>query len=241
MSIKNNPSIPAFKKDIEENKGYLYSTGSQLSSQIANRRLSDVSMQMISYEGKKVIDIGCGDGVYTMELYDRCNPQKIVGIDPVVESFNISKKIIGDRNIEFLAYPAEKTPFDDNSFDIAYIRGLLHHMDEPQKAIKEALRVANEVIVIEPNGYNLGLKVIEKLSSYHRTHGEKSFSPRLLNNWVMQYGGQVENYKYAGFVPMFCTDWIARTLKFIEPIIETLPIIKQLGSAVYIFHITKNN
>jgi ubiquinone/menaquinone biosynthesis C-methylase UbiE len=240
VSKQTNPSIPAFSQDVIERKGYIYSTNAQLSSQIANQRLTQVGLEMIDYHGKKVIDIGCGDGVYTIELYDMGKPKSIVGIDPAEEPIKIARERVGDQDIEFSVHTAEQLPFENNSFDIAYVRGVLHHMDNPADAICEALRVARHVVVIEPNGYNLGLKVIERLSPYHRQHGEKSYPPHRLDRWVQQNGGRIIKSKYAGFVPMFCPDWLARIMKWLEPVVEALPLINNIGCAVFVFLAEKN-
>lgn len=240
MSKKQNPSISAFNKDVAEQGGYIYSTHASLSSRIANERLTQVGIEMYDFHARKVIDIGCGDGVYTIELWDRCQPESITGIDPAEESIKIAREKAGKRKIEFAIHLADKLPYKDDEFDIAYVRGVLHHMDNPADAIREALRVARNVLVIEPNGYNAGLKVIERVSAYHRKHGEKSYPPRRLKRWVEQYGGRFVKIKYAGFVPMFCPDWLAQTMKWIEPAVEAIPIVNILGSAVFVFLATKD-
>ena len=101
--------------------------------------------------------------------------------------------------------------------------------------MKEALRVAAIVWVIEPNGYNPGLKFLEKFSRYHIEHQEKSYLPTYLDKEIEKMGGKVLRRKWAGFVPMFCPNWMAKTMKVIEPAVEAVPIIKHLGCAVYTF------
>jgi ubiquinone/menaquinone biosynthesis C-methylase UbiE len=167
-------------------------------------------------------------------------PRSILGIDPAEEPIKIAKEKIDKRNIEFSVHTAAHLTFTNDRFDIAYVRGVLHHMDSPEDAIHEALRAARHLVVIEPNGYNPGLKVIERLSQYHRQHGEKSYPPHRLNRWVRRNGGRIIKYKYAGFVPMFCPDWLAHILKRQEPAIEALPLIKNLGCAVFVFLAEKN-
>ena len=39
------------------------------------------------------------------------------------------------------------------------------------------------MFVIEPNGYNPVLKVLEKVSRYHIEHEERSFFPATLHAW----------------------------------------------------------
>lgn len=91
----------------------------------------------------------------------------------------------------FAVGSASGLPHSDGEFDLAYLRGVLHHMDRPIDALAEALRLAPLIVVVEPNGYNPGLKLLERVSRYHREHGEKSYAPRRLDRWVESVGGTV--------------------------------------------------
>ena len=96
-------------------------------------------------------------------------------------------------------------------------------------------------MVIEPNGYNPGLKMLERFSTYHRQHDEKSYAPAKLQKWVEELDGTISKRVWAGFVPMFCPDWLARITKFVEPAVERLPLIRNVGCAVFVFSATKKN
>ena len=85
------------------------------------------------------------------------------------------------------------------------------------------------MIIVEPNGYNPVLKVIEKVSPYHRAHDEKSYWPPTLNAWFRRNGFSVVKQKFFGVVPFFCPTPIAKSLKAIEPPIEALPITRHLA------------
>src|SRR5690606_24385446 len=125
-------------------------------------------------------------------------------------------------------------PYADQSFDIAHLRGALHHMDQPERAIAEATRVAKTVLVLEPNGYNPVLKIIEKASRYHVEHGERSFPPPMVDSWLRAQGYEVIYRRYSGFVPYFCPDWAARALAKLEPLVERLPLIRALACGTYV-------
>lgn len=235
MPKQLNKSISAFNQDAVINQGYLYSTNASLSSQMANKRLTDVTLENVDLRGKTVLDIGCGDGVYTIELFDQVSVKRMLGMDYAAHAIEVAIAKSGDRKIEFDVQNANALPYANKSFDVAILRGVLHHLDDPVPALKEALRVAKLVWVIEPNGYNPGLKFLEKFSRYHIEHQEKSYAPHRLDKEIKKLGGKVLRRKWAGFVPFLCPDWVAKTMKAIEPIIETVPGIKRLGCAVYVF------
>jgi SAM-dependent methyltransferase len=236
-----NKSISAFNQDAIENRGYLYSTNAPLSSRIANKRLSDVLLEHADLRNRTVLDIGCGDGVYTVELFDRAPPRRLVGVDYAAQAIELAKARSGGRPIEYEVHSADNLPYPSKSFEVAILRGVLHHLDDYVPALREALRVADVVWVIEPNGYNPALKVLEKTSRYHIEHQEKSYPPARLDRQVSKVGGRVLWRTWAGFVPMFCPDWMARTMKLIEPMVEALPVIKHLGCAVYAFSASESS
>lgn len=235
MSTENDVSVAPFRADVAGNDGYIYTTNAGLSSRVANRRVTDVTLGLADFAGKRVIDIGCGDGTYTAELMDEGRPSRITGIDPASEAVEVAGRKNARPDITFTVSSAYDLPFPDDSFDVAYLRGVLHHMDQPAAALRESFRVAPMVVVIEPNGYNLGLKVIERCSEYHVQHGEKSYSPRTLDRWLAATGGTVTRRRWVGLVPMFCPDWCARALKRVEPVLEALPVLRAVGCGVYAF------
>lgn len=51
--------------------------------------------------------------------------------------------------IEPIIYDGKKLPFADNSFDKILLLTVLHHIPQPETVIKEALRTADELIIIE--------------------------------------------------------------------------------------------
>ena len=232
MKKRADSTVAPFNRDATTNAGYLYTTDTRLSSQMANRRLTDATLDAVGFRGQRVIDIGCGDGTYTIELFDRGQPASICGVDPAHKAIEVARQKSSGRKIYFAAENAYKLPYAADSFDIAYIRGVLHHMDRPVDALREALRVAPRVLIIEPNGYNLILKLLERVSKYHREHKEKSYTSRKLDLWIRQIGGLVNSRQWVGLVPFFCPDWMARMLKTMEPVLERIPLVRVCGCAV---------
>jgi SAM-dependent methyltransferase len=229
-----SPEWAPFDKDAAHNQGYLYTTGASLSSRIAARRQSDAILAALAFSAKRVIDIGCGDGTYTVEIYDRGQPSSVYGLDPAPNAIDTARSKTGGRNITYETASAYDIPTANDMFDVAQLRGVLHHLDRPVDALREAMRVAPVIVVLEPNGYNLGLKAIEKLSTYHRDHGEKSYAPANLERWVRELGGRVVSRDWVGLVPYFCPDWFARTMKVIEPVVESVPLLNRLGCGTFV-------
>jgi len=224
-----------FDADVAERSGYQYTTDAKLSSHLANARISEAVLNVTDFSNKSVIDIGCGDGTYTHEFADRGDAARVVGVDPSREAIEVAQAASGSSSLSFECGSADTLAYEANDFDIAHLRGVLHHADKPREAIAEALRVAPMAIIVEPNGYNPGVKLLERASSYHREHGERSFSARQLDRWARESGGEVTARRWIGQVPFFCPDWFARLAKRIEPVAEALPLVRLGMCAQYLF------
>lgn len=225
--------VSQFDADVRANQGYLYTTNARKSSVLANRRLTDITRTMVDLRGRRVIDVGCGDGTYVAELFAACAPGEMVGVDASGEAIEKANRVFGRPGLRFDACSVYDLPYERRSFDVAVVRGLLHHLDDAPRALARIGALAPEVFVIEPNGYNPVLKLIERCSRYHREHGEKSYAPSLLRRWITELGGTIEQEQYAGLVPFFCPDWMATLLKALEPTVESVPGARQLSCAVF--------
>lgn len=223
-----------FNRDVALNDGYRYTTNASLSSTMANQRLTDATLAMVTLRGKRVLDMGCGDGTYSLQLLERGGAAEVVGVDPAASAIDAARRAAGSSAARFEVERADALPYAPDSFDVAHLRGVLHHMDNPQAALGEALRVAREVVVIEPNGFNPVLKVIERTSRYHREHHERSYSPLRIDSWLTSLGGRVHSRAFVGLVPFFCPDLLARGLKRVEGLVEGTPVVRQLACAVYV-------
>lgn len=232
--LKKEQSISSFNKDVAKKGGYEYTNLNKLSAHMANQRITLAIHKMVDFYGKKIIDIGCGDGTYTAEFVEE-GADFVLGIDAAevaIESASIKYK--SKKNIAFKVCNIYDLSSVKDKFDIAIVRGILHHLYDAPKAISEICKVANTVIVLEPNGYNPVLKIIEKTSPYHIEHEEKSYFPATLDDWFEHAGAKVVARKYIGLVPMFCPDWMCKVLKFIEPIVEATPLVRTVSCGQYI-------
>jgi len=233
MNPVPDKNIEVFNEDIRSHSAYIYASNTRLSMRYANKRSTDASLALYPFAGKKVIDIGCGDGTFTIELFDHAKPASILGCDGAEEAIRSARQKIDDRKITFETANAYSLPFPDDSFDVAYVRAILHHLDHPGDAIREAFRVARDVLIVEPNGYNPVLKLLEKIHPYHIAHKEKSYTSRMLDRLVREAGGKVLTREWFNLVPMFCPDWIAKASKLVEPLVERTPGLRLLGCSLY--------
>ncbi len=87
-----------------------------------------------SYENKKILDVGCGSGSYTINLCR--NNNQIFGVD--IKDYR--KKEVKDK-FKFLLYDGKTLPFEDNSFDVVCSFDVIEHIEDDEHFVKEMFRV----------------------------------------------------------------------------------------------------
>lgn len=95
--------------------------------------------------GESILDIGCGSGASVRPMLNK--GLDVTGIDPSPYMLDILAETLGNRVALFRGF-AEDLPFDDNSFNHAILFTSLEFVDDPQKALAEAFRVAKDRVFI---------------------------------------------------------------------------------------------
>jgi SAM-dependent methyltransferase len=97
--------------------------------------------------GASVVDIGCGNGVFTLYLRNRA--KSVVGLD-------FSAHMLKENPCRSLIQAdVASLPLDSGSFDVAFEANVLHHLDHPSQVVSEMARVARRwVVLLEPNRNN---------------------------------------------------------------------------------------
>jgi ubiquinone/menaquinone biosynthesis C-methylase UbiE len=93
-------------------------------------------------QNKDVLEIGIGMGADHIE-WAKSHPGTLTGVDLTPKAIEHTKKRLSVYGLssEIKVGDAEKLPFNDNSFDIVYSWGVLHHSPNTPQAIKEVHRI----------------------------------------------------------------------------------------------------
>lgn len=235
MSETLKKNVATFDDDIGQNDGYRYTTNAPFSSKVSNRRLSDETEAVIRHLGAdvtSVIDIGCGDGTYTNELADRMPEVRFTGFDPAAKAIENAKQRFPKCTFT-VGNVLDPATFPNKLFDLAILRGVIHHLPVQREAIENSLRLSRRLLIIEPNGNNPILKVIEKRSRYHIEHEEQSFSSAFFVGIARELGLEVKRLGFVGFVPFFFPTIPAKIIHFFQPLLEKVPLLaKYFGGQV---------
>jgi SAM-dependent methyltransferase len=225
-------NIAVFNADATTHGGYVYTTFDRWSSRHATSRQTDELIRMLVENFQpsiRIVDIGCGDGVFTMKIAERFSPSAIRGIDPAANAVDAARaRITQPLSCSVSFEVGDIYNIESKGEVVAVARGVLHHLDRPQAAIAHLAKQFTAVLALEPNGYNPAMKIIEKTSPYHRRHDEKSYWPATLNRWFKQEGFSVVSQKFFCLVPYFCPTPAARILSLAEPAFEAVPFVRQI-------------
>lgn len=107
-------------------------------------------------KGEIAVDMGCGTGEFTEQLAQY--GLKVYGIDIAKNLVEICKKKYAQNpNMIFEEQDIEHTNFKENSVDIIFLGGVLHHFPKREKVFKEAFRILKKngrLYAFDPNHYN---------------------------------------------------------------------------------------
>ena len=93
--------------------------------------------------GKNVIDIGCGSGRFSIALAS-LGARSVIGVDINNQGLKLGRKFAsecGIKNIDFIHHDILNLPFNDESFDFVFCKGVLHHTGDLTKGCQEYARV----------------------------------------------------------------------------------------------------
>jgi ubiquinone/menaquinone biosynthesis C-methylase UbiE len=121
---------------------------------VTNERLIDAFVSLTKLPpGSRVVDLGCGSGVFTNVLQRR--GYRCAGVDLSPELIKIAQAKFPE--IEFAEGDVEHLQFADNSFDGVLLSGLIHHFPDPTRCAAEVFRIlrpSGSFFAFDPNRLN---------------------------------------------------------------------------------------
>ncbi len=111
------------------------------------RRL-DLAQKYVNFKDKKILDAGCGIGMF-MEQFSKLTSD-VYGFEYDPRKVEIARKKF--KHVEVAG--AEDIPFEDNTFDIIWFHEVLEHVNDDKKSIQELIRVlkpGGKMILFTPN------------------------------------------------------------------------------------------
>jgi SAM-dependent methyltransferase len=126
---------------------------------------------------RSVLDAGCGEGETLMRL-SASLPDRVAAVDLSADAIQLAAERL--PSVEVARESVYELPFEDRCFDLVLCLEVLEHLDDPDAALGELVRVsARDVVVSVPHEpwFRLGSLLRGK---YLRSLGDH---PEHLNHW----------------------------------------------------------
>jgi 2-polyprenyl-3-methyl-5-hydroxy-6-metoxy-1,4-benzoquinol methylase len=127
-----------------------------------------------------VLDIGCGEGVLTLEWAERLGDGRVVGIDLDDPKLRAEWAARTRPNLEFRVEEATSLSFRDDEFDMVAAIEVLEHVPDPEATVAEMARVARSRLLVSVPREPLWRALNMARGAYLRDLGN---TPGHVNHW----------------------------------------------------------
>jgi SAM-dependent methyltransferase len=162
----------------------------------------------ISLEGKRVADVGCGDGIIDLGLTLRGRPARLVGFDLLTTDVDELARLAKEHadldglpdNLFFATSEERRIPAEDHSFDVVVSWSAFEHIADPVAVLTEIRRVLTHhgVLFIQlwpfydaahgthlvdwfPEGFAQHRYTDEEIAATVRSRGDQELGARLID------------------------------------------------------------
>ncbi|MCB1110486.1 MAG: methyltransferase domain-containing protein [Chlamydiia bacterium] len=122
--------------------GYSSSVVQAFQKRSAQEKAGFLLPHLKGYES--LLDCGCGPGSITLDFASLLPQGSVCGVDIEPSQVEFSQKLMEERKIHNASFQTAdilNLPFEDNSFDVAFVHAVLWTLEDALSAIRELMRV----------------------------------------------------------------------------------------------------
>ena len=223
-----------FKDSAESFWGWTSDAGTRRAARRARFLISHGEIK----PGKKILEVGCGTGIFTEKLAQ--TGAEVLAIDLSPDLLMKARNRVLKNNVNLIEADLEKLPFDKNSFDSVVGVSILHHVDlgKALREIYRVLKVGGKIVFSEPNMLNPQIMIMFSHPRLRKligaTETETPFFRWSLNRSLKEVGFSYVNIKPFDFlhpkIPKNLINLVERT----SFIIEKIPLLKEFSGSLLI-------
>ena len=105
----------------------------------SDRKWQRVRRALPDLAGERILDVGCGNGYYALEMR-KAGAAAVIGIDPAVLSvvqFLAVQRFVADPGVTVMPLRLEELPLPAPAFDTAFSMGVLYHQRSPIEHLRQ--------------------------------------------------------------------------------------------------------
>lgn len=139
--------------------------------------------------GDRVLDVGCGQGVDVRLLAERVGSGgTVVGVDHSETMLDAARERTEAANVRFEIDDAMDLTFTEDSFDATHVERVLLHLESPEQALSELVRVTRpggrvgiteadlgSIVIDTPGGHSLNDLSFDYAVHQHPTMGRQLY------------------------------------------------------------------
>jgi SAM-dependent methyltransferase len=199
-SLVRNSKLGMFKGDLEEFKSALHFTSDPVvkSNFIKIMKVKSYFQPCREY----ILDLGCGKGFYADYLSGLS--EQVICVDMDLSEIMIAKGINCAKNQSYILASARNLPFQNNLFDIAFTKDLLHHTSPIPviQEIKDTLKNKGQFVVIEAEKFNPVMILHRLPEGHYHFNGQQLVRIFKEEGFVIKKKGHIEAYPFYLWKPI---------------------------------------
>lgn len=226
------------KKLAEEGAESLWNWSSPAGQKRADRRTRLIAEAARISSKDKVLEIGCGTGLFTKKVHDLTGA-KIVATD-------ISDELLKLARLEFPAgdfrnEDAMSMSFPDASFDVVFGSSILHHLDM-ERTIREIYRVlkpGGRIAFAEPNMLNPQIAIQKNIPAIKRALGDSPDETAIIRwkfaRMLASVGFTNVSIRPHDFLHPHTPQKLIPIVAAISRFAERMPLVREIAGSVLIY------
>ncbi len=144
-----------------------------------------------------VLDVGCGEGILTVQWAERLREGRVVGVDLDDDKLRAEWQTRTRANLSFVTVDSQTLPFGEKEFDLVTAIEALEHIPDPERTVAEMARVARRHLLVsvphEPLWRMLNMARGAYLRDLGNTPGHVNhFSKRAFVSMLSRHGEVLE-------------------------------------------------
>lgn len=193
---------------------------------------------LLGNNGAKVLEVGCGTGLFTQELAKTKNIISAIDISP--DLIARARNRVKNGDVVFSVVNAQQTNFPDGFFDFIVGSSVLHHLDAAE-ALKEFFRIlrpGGRLMFTEPNMLNPQIAAQKNIPWLKRVAGdspdETAFFRWAITKKLKQLGFRQVKVRPFDFLHPAIPAPLIPLFKPLADVAEKIPLFKEIAGSLVI-------